>query len=299
MGLCFLNLGQLDSALKYEQNAYELQINSRGKAIALARLGSIHTAMNNYDVALSFYRMGIPVAIANSDNNALTELYSGIFTLFQKQQQYDSCIYYGRKELETAQEFGTPAAIAAAYSDLFTSYKKNNTTDSALKYLELAAITKDTLITQEKIRQQQILAFQEESRQKEKQAELKIAAEKRKQDIQFAAIAVGVICFILLFLLLSRSIIINANWIRFLSVLALLVSFEFINLVIHPYLSGYTNDSPILMLCALVIISAMLIPLHHKIEKWIVEKMVEKNKAIRLAAARKTIEKLEKESGNV
>ena len=299
IGLCFLNLGQLDSALKYEQNGYELQINSQGKAISLARLGGVHTAMKNYDVALSFYRLGIPIAIANSDNNALTELYSGIFTLFQKRQQYDSCIYYGKKELATAQEFGTPAAIATAYSDVFISYKKNNITDSALKYLELAAITKDTLITQEKIKQQQVLAFQEESRQQEKQAELKIAAEKRKQDIQFAAIAIGVICFILLFLLLSRSIVINANWVRFLGVLALLVSFEFINLVIHPYLSRYTNDSPILMLCALVIIGAMLIPLHHKIEKWIIEKMVKKNTAIRLAAARKTIEKLEKKSENV
>jgi len=43
----------------------------------------------------------------------------------------------------------------------------------------------------------------------------------------------------------------------------------------------------------------MLIPLHHKIEKWIIEKMVEKNKAIRLAAAKKTIETLEKKSENV
>jgi len=42
----------------------------------------------------------------------------------------------------------------------------------------------------------------------------------------------------------------------------------------------------------------MLIPLHHKIEKWSIEKMVEKNKAIRLAAAKKTIEKLEKKSEN-
>ncbi len=31
MGLCFLNLGQLDSALKYEQNAYEVLMNDRGK----------------------------------------------------------------------------------------------------------------------------------------------------------------------------------------------------------------------------------------------------------------------------
>ena len=205
--------------------------------------------------------------ISGRDNNALTELCSGIVTLFQKRQQYDSSIYYGKKELATAQEFGIPAGIAAACSDLFTSYKKSNISDSALKYLELAAITKDTLITQEKIKQQQILAFQEESRQQEKQAELKTADEKRKRGIQFTAIAIGLISFILLFFLLSRSIIINANWIRFLGVLALLVTFEFIDLIIQPYLTGYTNDSPVFMLFALVIISAILIPFHHKIEK--------------------------------
>lgn len=65
---------------------------------------------------------------------------------------------------------------------------------------------------------------------------------------------------------------------RFLGVRALLVSFEFINLVVHPYLSQYTNDSPVLMLSALVVMGALLIPLHHRIEKWVVEKMVEKNK---------------------
>jgi hypothetical protein len=47
------------------------------------------------------------------------------------------------------------------------------------------------------------------------------------------------------------------------------------------------------MLLALVIIASLLIPLHHRLEKWIKEKMVEKNKKIRLAAAKKTIAKLE------
>jgi len=296
MGLCYFNTGKLDSALKYEQNAYQLLMNSPGRAISMARLAKIHTGLNNLDVALSFYRLGIPIAISNSDNNALTELYSGIVTLFDKRRQYDSSIYYGKKELAIAQELGSPAAVSDAYSDLYSIYKKNKYADSALKYLELRASVNDTLFTHEKLKQQQALTFEEEARQREKQNEINIAEEKRKQNIQFAAIAIGVISFIILFFLLSRSIIINANWIRLLGVLALLVGFEFINLAIHPYLSHFTNDSPVLMLSGLVIIGALLIPMHHKIEKWAIEKMVEKNKAIRLAAARKTIEQLEKKS---
>jgi len=44
----------------------------------------------------------------------------------------------------------------------------------------------------------------------------------------------------------------------------------------------------------LVCIAALLVPLHHKLEKWATHKLVEKNKQIRLAAAKKTIEELEK-----
>jgi hypothetical protein len=47
------------------------------------------------------------------------------------------------------------------------------------------------------------------------------------------------------------------------------------------------------MLLALVCIAALLVPLHHKLEKWTTHKLVEKNKQVRLAAAKRTIEELE------
>ena len=37
-------------------------------------------------------------------------------------------------------------------------------------------------------------------------------------------------------------------------------------------------------------IAALLIPVHHKLEKWTIVKLIEKNKRVRLAAARATIE---------
>jgi hypothetical protein len=74
----------------------------------------------------------------------------------------------------------------------------------------------------------------------------------------------------------SPLIIVNEKWIEFLGVLGLLIVFEFTNLLIHPYISEATNDSPIFMLIILVIVAALLIPLHHRLEIWIKEKMVEK-----------------------
>jgi len=104
----------------------------------------------------------------------------------------------------------------------------------------------------------------------------------------------GIITFIILFLALSRRHITNTKLIQFLGVVALLVVFEFLNLLLHPFLERITQHSPVLMLLALVGIAALLVPLHHKLEHWATHKLVEKNKAIRLAAAKKTIEELEK-----
>ncbi len=78
--------------------------------------------------------------------------------------------------------------------------------------------------------------------------------------------------------------------------MALLIVFEFLNLLLHPFLESFTHHSPVLMLLALVCIAAFLIPLHHKLEKWATHKLVEKNIAIRLAIAKKTIENLEEQA---
>ncbi len=47
------------------------------------------------------------------------------------------------------------------------------------------------------------------------------------------------------------------------------------------------------MLLILIGIGALLVPLHHRLEKWVTKIMVEKNKKIGLAAAKKTIATLE------
>jgi hypothetical protein len=52
------------------------------------------------------------------------------------------------------------------------------------------------------------------------------------------------------------------------------------------------------MLLGLVFIAALLIPLHHKLEKWATAKLIEKNRQIRLAAAKKTIQQLDTNPDN-
>ena len=93
--------------------------------------------------------------------------------------------------------------------------------------------------------------------------------------------------------MLSRRFITNAKVIEYFGVVALLIVFEFLNLLLHPLLEQFTSHSPVFMLLALVCIASLLVPMHHKIEKWATHKLVEKNKQVRLAAAKKTVAELE------
>ena len=87
------------------------------------------------------------------------------------------------------------------------------------------------------------MTFDEQLRQQEITTEKIKAEEQRKKSIQFALIALGIIVFIILFLLFSRSIVANQRLISFFGVLGLLIVFEFINLLIHPWLASFTHES--------------------------------------------------------
>jgi NADH:ubiquinone oxidoreductase subunit 3 (subunit A) len=171
----------------------------------------------------------------------------------------------------------------------------NHQTDSAYYYSLMESAMKDSVFSQNNINKIQSLAFSEQLRVIEEEGRRAAEEERRKHNIQYALIAIGIISFIILFLLLSHSFITNAKLIRFLIVVALLIVFEFLNLLLHPFLEKITHHSPVLMLLSLVCIAALLVPLHHKLEKWAAHKLVEKNKQIRLAAAKKTIRLLSDE----
>ena len=295
LGVCYLNLNKLDSALKYLQRSYEssIIINQWDLPYILWNLGSVQSKMGNALLAVSYFNMSIQMSKDSKRLRQLSFAYTGLAEHFQRMKQQDSCIFYFKKGLSAVQNtpfFFMSVKPAKMLADL---YEKNNC-DSTLKYASIYKIANDSVFSNKVNQQIQVMTFDETLRQQELSAEKFKTEEQRKRNIQYALIALGIIVLITLYLSLSRSFITNTKLIKFFGVVALLIVFEFLNLLLHPFLERITNHSPVLMLLALVCIAALLVPLHHKLEKWATEKLVAKNKQIRLAAARKTIEQLER-----
>ena len=263
---------------------------------ALSLLGNIHFQTEQNTLALEYFRLSVPHLTVSENNVELSETFLDIAKVFQKMQQQDSTLWYAKQSLLLAKETGFTKLIRDAGRFLSAYYRSMRIQDSAYFYQDITKAANDSLFSQQKTRQLQSLAFDEKLRQQEIAAEDMQTKEERKRNLQYAAIVVGLISFIILFFILSRSIIVKEQFIKFFGIVGLLAVFEFINLYIHPYLDRLTNHSPFWMLAILICIGALLVPLHHKLEKWITKIMVEKNKKIRLAAAKKTIEQLEKES---
>ncbi len=301
MGEVYLATDKIDSALVYTQKAYELSINTGLKYYLCSiykQLGTIQSKLNNPALALNYLNLSLQEATIINSPKYINLAHKAIADYYMKSGEKDSVVYHAKKAIEAVQNTPFSTSGIKAAKILLDIYRGNNI-DSAFKYSEIYRIANDSLFNFKKIQQAQLMTFEEDARQKEIAVEKLKAEEERQLNIQYALIALGIIIFVTLFLLLSRTVVVNEKLISFFAVLGLLVIFEFINLLIHPWLANFTHESPVLMLLALVLIAALLIPIHHRLEHWIKERMVEKNKAIRLAAARKTIEKLEKKHESV
>ena len=298
MGIAYMEKNQLDSALVYAQAAVQtsdrLQL-STFQLQSLHLLGAINAKMNENELADVYFNKAM--VLSDSVKNEIRKMafYQRYIPFLIKNNRMEEAKVQTEKLWmlsEKTKNLNFNLVAASYKKELFD---KLNNTDSAYYYSKIESGIRELIFNQNNQNVIQALAFKEQLRSIEEQSKKTEEAQQRKQNIQYALIAIGIIILLTLYLLLSRSFITNTKLIEFFGVVALLIVFEFLNLLLHPFLERITHHSPVLMLLALVCIAALLVPLHHKVEKWATAKLVEKNKKIRLASAKKTIEELEKE----
>src|SRR5215470_6315781 len=301
-GMVYNSLQKPDSALFYLKRCDESDTKTYDAtvfAILPTQMGKAYELKGDTILARAYYEKAINYC--RKEKIASAQIRHGnVYCDFLLQSgKYAEARQLALENLAVAHHTGINEGISNVAEILRKVYMHIGEKDSIIYYAQMQIDYKDSVSNQKRIAEFQNITFAQQLKNIDEQSKINEANEQRKHNIQYALITLGIIIFISIFLLLSRSIIVNEKWIEFLGVLGLLIVFEFTNLFIHPYISEATNDSPIFMLIILVIVAALLIPLHHRLEKWIKEKMVEKNKKIRLEAAKKTIEKLEKKSESI
>lgn len=292
----------LDSALFYTQLGQQVALKNYGKKTSPfwgCLFGPIYSKMGQPSLALEYFRSYLK-AIEKHPEDIASKIscFYEMAKHFERNNRNDSAIYYAKQAFQLSRKHAFKISILHTSRLLSKLYQSENKIDSAFKYQNIMVKTEEDMFSKEKISRMNMLEFNEQIRQKELELTLQHQEHERNHRLQLTVLAISIIIVIIIFLLLSRSIIVSQKFIEFLGVIVLLITFEFIDQVLHPVIAKITNDTPVLMLLILVFIAGLLIPLHTKLEKWTIKKLVEKNKKIRLAAAKKTIEQLEKDQMN-
>jgi len=172
IGFSYLS-SHLDSAIFYTKKSYQIDLKlANGEWIyPPIVLGKAYSTLNEFDSAFHFYRLGLANIFESTPRNDVADNYIGIAEVFEKQQLYDSCIFYAKKGLEICENISYQKGIYDASGLLAAVYEKINPVES-IKYYKLNKSTNDSLYSKDKERQVQSFTFAEQLQQQELQQKL-------------------------------------------------------------------------------------------------------------------------------
>ena len=293
LGETYYRMKRQDSAEYFfaeSLNIATLQNNIFSQGVAFLGLANVYAGERSDSIALVNYRKALGILNDGTNNDMLCETALGFANVFQNNAQPDSAFHYAMLAYNVANRDGFLSRELDAANFLSSFYKRQKQFDSAFVYMEHAVMLQDSLKGQAKTREAMIISSNEQTRQAEIAAQNQLDKQNRRQQLQILAICLFIPTFFIITVAVSR-IRIHRNIVRFMGVVSLLLIFEFIILLLHPLIEQIMHHNKVYELLLLVCIGAGLVPLHHRLEHLVLEKLT-KNKN----NAKEEIEKKEDDS---
>lgn len=278
LGDLFEKEGNIALALNYTEKAFTLALKENNTAFigtTLNNLGNIYSKSNNPSAAIQYYSGSIPYLKAINDNPALAEATLGLAKQFNITNKPDSALFYSKKSYEISKGYMDKQLNACLFLTEF--YKRHSDLQNAFAFQEEVLKLKDAIFSKDRIARSQFLTLEEELRQKELAEKKLEEAHNRKMKLQYLTIGLllPILFFITLYLSNKK---IKPRYIELLGLISLMLTFEYIMLLIHPLVVKITNHIPFYQLLIFAVIASILSPIHHRVEKWLIKILTKKEK---------------------
>lgn len=257
--MCYVSIADVD--IKFGNNAYAA--------------GDKITASKKYQEAYKNYLIGLNYWKVNEELDPLAEIYNKIGFSELKLNLVSAAKQSFQKGLQIAKSISLREEVRDSYQGLSIIDSLKGDFRQSLDHYKTYILYRDSL-NNEKTKKKTIQA--ELQYEADKKAAIAKSLEEKKdaeRTTQLTGIAVFIPIFFLFILFLSR-IKVRARLVGFLAVMGLLLSFEFITDLIFPYISGWTNDSPLWETFILVVIAALIEPINYRLERWIKKRLLHK-----------------------
>lgn len=202
IGECYINLGKIDSADYYLQQSYNRAKNFDDLIDNIYRdFGEIEIARGHKEKALNYLRQAIETSLSIDDSQMLSETYLSEAKLYHNNRQQDSAEYYAQKAFDIAATGKYEQDVLNAGKVLYSYYNEDNNLPLAYKYFKLATAAKDSLYSQDRVKQLLSLDFEE----KQRQQEIATAQEQYRDTVRMYALIGVLAVFLLLVIIFWRN----------------------------------------------------------------------------------------------
>lgn len=280
LGDLYEKTGKLSSAIEYTKMAYTIAIKKddvRFKGIALNNLGNIYSRSGNINAAIQSYKEALPFLETVNESSFITESTLGLARQYHLLKKNDSALLFGLRSYTVSNDNGFLDKKLNVCVFLTQYFKDIKDIKKAFEFQEEVLLLKDSIFSKEKVAKTQLLTIEEEIRQKELAEKLREAAEERRIKLQYLTIALLLPIFFFITVYLSNRKI-KPKYVEFLGIVSLLLTFEYIMLLLHPVIVKITNHLPLYQLMIFALIASVLTPLHHRIENWLLKLLSKKEK---------------------
>jgi len=273
IGGAFLLLKKYDSALFYYNSVNQIALkynNTDDLIVSYMLLGEFNQTVKNYSISIEYYKKALALYKEDETNSILKfQLYNYIGNVYFSQNDLNNAYYYNSMAFKESEKVGWVQGLESTSKSLMDYFKKINKYDSAYKYLDLYTRLKDSTSNIEKVRLIDNFSFEKRVAEKELQEQLHHEEELRNKNIKLGLIAIFIPSFGAFVFFLNRRSKRNTKILTVLGITSLLMVFEFISLILHPIVEKQSNHDPIVMYIVLILVASILVPLHHKLEKFI------------------------------
>jgi tetratricopeptide (TPR) repeat protein len=243
--------------------------------------GVIYNEMGKYDSAGLYLKRSLPAFEKASNEGALISMYAHMATFYRRSGDTKNAILYYEKVKELGERNGQLSAIRNAAQRLDSLYQQTGNVAMAGKYNTIYYKIKDSIETLKREKELvQVEAGDEQQRQAKAEKE-KAERTKRRNNIQYMGITLGII-FLFVALVVLGMFKVSRGLIKAIGFFVFLLLFEFIFLVFKKNIYSITKGEPWKDLLFMIGLAALLVPLHHWLEHRVLHYLTSHN---RLTAA--------------
>lgn len=282
----YLRSDQPQQALQFFNSAEGMELRKYLTGVGLSAnidmaFGGIFTRLERYDSAVFYFNRAAPYYENQSNPFGSMFFFLQRGVLYKKMGDTKKAIELFSRARELADRVGNLDIAQRAVKNLDTLYQDLGDYRQAARFNAEYYQYKDSIQTLGKQKElAQLEAADEQLRQKKFEEEK--AEQKRKRDnIQYMAITIGIVCLFLALVTLGMFKV-SKTMIRMIGFFAFLMFFEFVFLIFKKNIHAVTEGEPLKDLAFMILLAALLLPLHHWLEHKVIHYLTSHN---RLTAA--------------